>query len=286
MWINVGTYIHDACNLHNEMDNKGRHYGLFTTLYSMSLITGALVITFGLSLMSERNYFILITGIAVFAFCFSAVFMKDIKSTREKKDVRKLSIKEIFLSTLKYYPQMVPVLGMIFVDGLNIGVQTSTLLRLIPITDDKKQDLLHAGFCTISSGVGGFFGGYLGGKLCDKFGTKLISTIAMCLNMVVYVLILGASFFEQLPVSLVVSFVFGFEYYFLEGCLMVICSRTFHGHPESFAIVKQFHCFSFVLYEVLAMSTENSSEIEYLMVGLMVLCIPGLMGIRRLPGEE
>ena len=73
-----------------------------------------------------------------------------------------MKVKEILLSTLKYYPTMIPVLGAIFVDGLNIGVQTSTLLRLIPITHDKDKDLLYSGFCLISSGTGSFIGGYLG----------------------------------------------------------------------------------------------------------------------------
>ena len=82
LWVNIGTYIHDACHLHNEIENKGHYFGIFTTLCSVGLITGSLVITFGLSLMDERSYFILSTGIAVFAFLFSAVFMKNIKSTR------------------------------------------------------------------------------------------------------------------------------------------------------------------------------------------------------------
>ena len=90
---------------------------------------------------------------------------------------------------------MISILGMIFIDGLNIGVQASTLLRLVPITHDKKKDLLYSGFCSISSGLGAFFGGYLGGKLCDKFGVKLISTISIYLNITTYALILVASFF-------------------------------------------------------------------------------------------
>ena len=153
---------------------------------------------------------------------------------------------------------MVSVLGMIALYGFNIGVQTSTLLRLIPITDDKKQDLLHSGFCIISSGVGAFFGGYLGGKLCDKFEIKSVSTASICLNIVVYGLILVASLVEQLALSLVVSFVFGFQFYFLTGCLMVICSRLFEGDSESFAIVQQFHCLFVVIYEVVTLLTSNN----------------------------
>ena len=53
LWVNVGTYIHDACHFYNDIEKKGHYFGLFTTLYSFSLITGALSITFGLSFMSE-----------------------------------------------------------------------------------------------------------------------------------------------------------------------------------------------------------------------------------------
>lgn len=79
LWVNVGTYIHDACHFYNQIEKKGHYFGLFTTLYSFSLITGSLVVTFGLSLMEEQPYFILVTAIAVLAFVFSAIFMKDVE---------------------------------------------------------------------------------------------------------------------------------------------------------------------------------------------------------------
>ena len=51
MWVNVGTYIHDACHFYNETERKGHYFGLFSFIYSFSVITGAIIITFGLSLM-------------------------------------------------------------------------------------------------------------------------------------------------------------------------------------------------------------------------------------------
>ena len=51
LWVNVGTYIHDACHFYNETERKGHYFGLFSFIYSFSVITGAIIITFGLSLM-------------------------------------------------------------------------------------------------------------------------------------------------------------------------------------------------------------------------------------------
>lgn len=167
-------------------------------------------------------------------------------------------MKKILLSTLKFYPTMISVLGLIFVDGINIGVQTSTLVHLIPKTDDEKQDNFYSGICLLSSGVGCFIGGYLGGKLCDIFPIKKIAYSGIFLYILACTLIFIASFIEVFTFSLLASFVLGFEFYYIEGCLLVICSRIFQGVPESFAIVKQFHCISFILYEIVAMTTSNS----------------------------
>lgn len=38
---------------------------------------------------------------------------------------------------------------------------------------------------------------------------------------------------------------------------MVICSRLYGGTSQSFALTKQFHSFAFVVYQVVAMCTNN-----------------------------
>lgn len=40
-------------------------------------------------------------------------------------------------STLSFYPIMKFTLGLILLDGINLGVTTSTMLHLLPPVDDK-----------------------------------------------------------------------------------------------------------------------------------------------------
>ena len=117
-------------------------------------------------------------------------------------------------STLKFYSTMLPVLGLIFVDGMNIGIQSNTLIHLIPKTDD---DLL-SGIAIISFGVGSLIGGYVGGKLCDKFTLKRVAVVGVLLYALGCLSILAGSFIDKYPFTLVVFFWNGFEYSYITGC--------------------------------------------------------------------
>ena len=78
-WLGMGRYIHKTCHLYKKEGEKGHYYGTFNSIYSLNNITGGIVVTFGLQLFSHQSYFLLITGIAVLAFPFGAVAIKNIR---------------------------------------------------------------------------------------------------------------------------------------------------------------------------------------------------------------
>lgn len=86
IWTSVGSYIHKVCHLHNKIQIKGHYFGMFNTIFFFSSIMGALVITFGLSLFSTQIYFSLVSGVALLAFFYGIIFIKDIKVPTEKND--------------------------------------------------------------------------------------------------------------------------------------------------------------------------------------------------------
>ena len=289
LWVSIGRYIHKACHLYGKENERGHYFGLFNSIYFFNSVLGGVVVTFGLEIMSHQNYFIFITIIAVVAFLFAALFIKNTKhQEKEAKEETKTtrSWKQILFSTLKFYPTMLPVLGLIFVDGMNIGIQSNTLIHLIVKTDDKAHDDLLSGIAIISFGAGSLIGGYTGGKLCDKFRLKRVALVGVLLYVLCCLSIFAGSFIKEYPFTLVVFFYYGFQYSFITGCELVICSRTFKGAPESFAIVKQFHCFAFVLYEIVALTTDNSIALKYIMPFLLIFAIPAFVGLLKLPGED
>ena len=196
-----------------------------------------------------------------------------------------MTCKYILFSTLKFYPTTLPILGLVFLDGTNIAINASTIIHLITKTDDKAHDDLYAGFAIITFGFGSLIGGYVGGKLCDKFRLKRVALVGVLLYAVCCMSIFVASFIGFYPLTLFVFFYFGFQYSYITGCLFVICSRTFKGAPQSFAILKQFHSFAYVLYEIVALSTGNSIPIKYIMPFLLIFTIPAFIGLCRLPTE-
>ena len=90
----------------------------------------------------------------------------------------------MFLNTIKYYEVMKSCLGLIFLDGINMGIQYSVLLHLVPTTDDQKHDELFSGIAVIVFGIGTLLGGYLGGKLCDKFQLKKVAIASVILYII------------------------------------------------------------------------------------------------------
>ena len=57
---------------------KGHYFGLFNTIFCISTILGAIVVTFGLTLFATNIYFILVSGVAFLAFLYGIFFIKDI----------------------------------------------------------------------------------------------------------------------------------------------------------------------------------------------------------------
>ena len=77
-WVSASRYLHNACHHYEKEKEKGHYFGVFNFTYSLSSPLAGVVVTFGLGLMSNRNYFILIMCIALLAFVFAFIFIKDI----------------------------------------------------------------------------------------------------------------------------------------------------------------------------------------------------------------
>ena len=152
------------------------------------------------------------------AFLFAVICLKDIRYEEEVESTptTKLTVKEIFLTTFKYYPKMVPLLGMITIDGINLGIQTSSILHLVP-KDTTNHDTL-AGILVIVYGVGSLFGSYAGAKLCDRFTLKNVAIGGILLYGISCIGIFFASIAVWYPFTVFVSFLYGIQYCYIVGC--------------------------------------------------------------------
>ena len=119
---------------------------------------------------------------------------------------------------MKFYPTMLPLLGLVLIDAVSSGIQASVLYRLIPKSGDRQKDDLYAGFAIICLGVGCITGGFLGSKLCDKFKLKKVASFGVLLYGLYCLSIVGASFVESYVLALVIYGFAGFQFSFIEGC--------------------------------------------------------------------
>ena len=113
---------------------------------------------------------------------------------------------------------MYSCLGLIFVDGITIGIQYTTLLHLVPNTDDKKHDDLLTGFAVIAFGIGCIVGGYLGGKLCDVFKLKFVARTAVAMFVIGCILIFVGDILEFYPFTIFVCFYIGVLELYTQAC--------------------------------------------------------------------
>lgn len=122
-------------------------------------------------------------------------------------------------------------LGLIALDGLNLGVITSTMLHLLPSVDDKKQNSINAGVTLIVCGFGCIIGGYLGGRLCDKLRIRISCTVLVYFYLISALFSIFAYEILQIWSARVGCFIWGFVIYYLSANLQVICSRLYDGRP-------------------------------------------------------
>ena len=176
---------------------------------------------------------------------------------------------------------MAPVLPLIAVDGLILAFTSTCLSRLIPSTGDKHTDSLHTGICIIVFGIGTIAGGYLSGYLSDKLKIKNAGILAL----LVYILCCLGTFvtinFISLEGGIIIGFCWGVEKYFIEGWLYITCAHYYLGKLESFAILKQFHSLSFVIFQIILIINQNIN-LNITMGIFLFFAIPCFYGLKHL----
>ena len=175
-------------------------------------------------------------------------------------------------------------LGLIALDGINSTVTAGTLPRLA-YTENPGESDHNIGLCLLIYGCGQIAAGYFGGRLCDKFRinkTVLVILFLYCLSCICGIIAWQIKGFWAAAACYLM---WGMEGAALGAALMVICSRLYEGHPESFAVVKQFHSVVAVVYMVVMSLTKNSLDVSYIMGGLLVLSGVGFYSVVGLPEE-
>ena len=77
-----GRYLHNLCEEYEEIENKGKIFGICYMIAISSTITSGLPILFGSS--SSQVFFILLTGIGIGSALFGIFALKDVKDYSEE----------------------------------------------------------------------------------------------------------------------------------------------------------------------------------------------------------
>ena len=85
LWVSQGNYMHIICERENKQAQKGYYFGVFFRLYSASNILAGIATTFLLGFLSARMYFLIITGIGMFAVLYMLIFLEKVEMTSDSR---------------------------------------------------------------------------------------------------------------------------------------------------------------------------------------------------------
>ena len=75
-------------------------------------------------------------------------------------------------------------------------------------------------------------------------------------------------------------FLLGLFIYLVEGYVNIICCKVCNGDSEAFIVNRQLRSIGEVIYATTMTATNNSIPIAYIMGGLLLFCVPALLGIK------
>ena len=163
--------------------------------------------------------------------------------------------KDSLTNIFSYYPKMLPILSFAVLDGVSSGYAASSMIHLFP--EKYKNDQIVFAIYLSVSGVGTMIAGFFGGKVCDAYPLKKGGI------MLIFWYILGCLvcyltyFVGSIYLVYASAFFWGFQIVFEQSYVLVCCSKMYEGSKQSFAIVKQVHSLSFIIYEVISLATHN-----------------------------
>ena len=126
---------------------------------------------------------------------------------------------------------MKAVLIMLGIDGVALGFVSSMILHLIPSTGNLNHDHSRAGVLQIFMGTGACIGGFFSGFLTDKFRTRLVGYFSLTLMVSACLLTILVDRLHSYEMSCFCGFWWGIALFFLEGWILVACSRVYGGLP-------------------------------------------------------
>ncbi len=81
----------------------------------------------------------------------------------------------------------------------------------------------------IALGLGATIGGLISGLIADKFGSLASGRICMCFFISSCGCFIAALHWQQLWLTLIAGFMWGFSLFYVEGWMFMVCSRFYQG---------------------------------------------------------
>jgi predicted MFS family arabinose efflux permease len=169
----------------------------------------------------------------------------------------------------------------LLLDGLMLGFVASYSSHLIP---EHLRSPLHVGIMLMLNGVGAILGGYFSGYLSDKVTPPQLGVLGFMFIILSLLLTLLANYLslETIGYPCFLGFLWGVCVYFLEGWIFVCCAKVYEGRIETFAIVKQVHSISFIIFQIYMIIVSNQINSVAYLLALIILSLIALISSKQM----
>lgn len=169
----------------------------------------------------------------------------------------------------------------LLLDGLMQGFISSYFSHLLP---SEIRTTVNLGIILSIKGLGSIIGGFLSGILSDKIKVNEVGILGFLFIILTLLMTLLNNFAElsTITYALVIGFMWGVSKYFLEGWIFVCCSKVYNGKTEAFAIAKQLHSFSFIIFLIYMIITNSNIYFTGFVTFLILLTIICILCCRNL----
>ena len=164
-------------------------------------------------------------------------------------------------------------LFLLVLDGIAVGVQSSTLLHILP---SNKFNIINS-LALFGWALGTLASGYISARLTDLINYKSCGMIQIVIFLCACISSFIAYEFKVMGLSFFAIFLWGFFTFSVEGFMTVILCKVYKSIVEGYIINRQVRCLSETLYSTLNSMTTNKIPVSLLMVGISIFSIPALI---------
>ena len=269
LMIVVGRYLAILCEGEEE-NTKASYFSIYGVIVGSSGILSAIVSLFSLGFFGSDIFLWVLALIQLVATALGFLVLEDLNDSQQPSDWQLGLILPNLKKMVVFYPVLWNVLPLMMLNGVVIGVISSTMMHFLPADQDSEK---VASFGTFFHGAGAWIFGYVCLKLNDCLSLKACSYFIVFLYLLACTVGALTASAQNLWVSFFAMFLWGALMFGSGGFINLVLCKAYDKKAEGYVISVQLRKVLSLIYSLLCTTTHNSLSVPLFML-MIALFIP------------